>query len=941
MYKLSVDELDLLQRVEEKEELRPLFFQKVKGIKWFDALSEKGYFSPEANPKPVPAKEEGYVSIPYWLVVDYLVKTSKELTNDNIQYAEKFLKILVNVTNYAKENGFSNYHTWWEFAKIISEIPYQIIRSEIIDIVDYWLEDEYERDLIAKEIGCKWLPKLLSNNDDHAFLLSLKILGFLYKTVLLEKIIGGKIKRECVLRFNYYYAQKITKRVARLAGEKVGRDAIIVFDTQLRLVMRKKNNDAWSDLWQPAIEVHEQNKHWDDTENILVEAYRDSLSGYIRANIEEAYEYIKGMMSDEYQTIHRLAIHAISTNFRVFSSLIDELLDDRYLESNYRHEMWHLLNSNYQRFSETQKEETLSLIASITRTDNDGNLLEAATAFNKAIWLSAIKKHGKKEIRLYKENVAIAKTEPDHPDFSCYMTAGLVEDESPIPLEKLQAYSIEDLIEVLASYRDPGQFREPDIKELAKAFKEVVRIKSLSFYNQLNKFVKLDFIYIHTIIEAYREFWVEKKILPWNDIWPFLLRFCSTVIKQDRFWDPENSIKSGPFIANRHWIVSSISKLLEAGSKSDDHAFNEEYLDDAEKIIAFLLEKEEGSEYRVESDTVSISINSPRGHCLEALINLTLRSCRLSDKMNNKDHSDVWAHFQPLYDDELNRTDVDNPMYEFATLVTMYLENFLYMSEEWVLGNLSRIFDQEHYQKWLCAMQGYAYVRPVYKEIYQYLKRKGDFLKVLDDENVKNRIEKKVIKNIAIAYINDFESYSDDNSLINTLIVRNDYEELKHLIWFICSLREEYDKTIQEKEFELWIKILDTIDLSTKESKRIASQLCHWATFIDQIDDEKRDLLHKIAPYADEAYNADELLKSIAKLSEEQPFEAYVIWMKMLEGSSTDYPEEVIRQILFNLVSEGHEGLRRAKEVVSEYLKLGNDRPATWLKEIRSRHESC
>ena len=57
--------------------------------------------------------------------------------------------------------------------------------------------------------------------------------------------------------------------------------------------------------------------------------------------------------------------------------------------------------------------------------------------------------------------------------------------------------------------------------------------------------------------------------------------------------------------------------------------------------------------------------------------------------------------------------------------------------------------------------------------------------------------------------------------------------------------------------------------------------------------------------------------------------------MKLLEGSSPDYPEDAIRKILLNLVNEGNDGVRAAKEVVSEYLKSGNDRPAAWLNEIK------
>ena len=933
--KLSAKEEDLLQRVEEKEDLRPLFFRKVKGLKWFDSLSEKGYFNPAANPKPVEAKEKGYVNIPYWSAVDYLVKTAPELSNiENVEYAGKFLEILEAVTNYAKAQEFSNYRTWWQFSEIISQIPSKCIDLDQIDIVDYWLDDKYEGGLVSQIIGEKWLPKLLETSDKHGLQLASKLITLLYKVVIIEKEFGEKVNRESTLRFDHYHAQKITKKVAHLAGAKLGREAVLIFDSLLKHVLIELNSDSWSSLWHPAIEEHEQNKYKHDAENILVEAYRDSLSGYIGILPEEACEYTAGMLDEQFQTIRRLAIFIIDRNYFLFHNLTSRLLLEEYLHSNYRHEMWHFFEHNYQQFNADEKQKVLELIFNITRTDDKGNVHEGATAYSRAIWLAAIKNHGEKEARLYKENVEIGKTEPDHPDFSSYMSVGWSGHESPIPLEELQALSTEELIEVLGNYKDPGGFREPGIEGLAKTVNQLIKTAPLRYYSQLIKFSEIDLAYIYEIIEAYRDLWTEKSQLPWDDIWPCLFAFCSAIINQYRFWKLENAKDREHFVANRYWIVSGIGRLLEAGTKSDDHAFNEEYIQDAEDLISLLLNKEEGSEYKIESDAVSISINSPRGHCLEALINLTLRSCRLSDK-KNKDHSDVWTHYQPLYDAELERVDLPKPEYEFATLITNYLPNFLYMSRDWVFSNLFRIFDKEHYLKWLCAMQGYAYVGIVYQEIYQYLKEHGDFIKALDDENIKDRVEDKVIQNIAVAYINGFEKYSDENSLISILISRKDYTEISHLIWFIWTLRKKDDENLRSKVYELWPKILEVVDLSTKEGRKIASQLCHWSIFVDRLDNERRTLLLAIAPYSDEEHNSNELLKSIANISQNQPFEAYTIWIKMLEGASSDYPEEAVRKTLMNLVNQGHEGLRKARDIVSQYLKNGNERPATLLREIR------
>ena len=940
MSRLSAKEQDLLQRIADKEELRPLFFRKVKGLKWFDPLAKEGYFNPEENPKPVSAKEEGYVNIPYWLVVDYLVKTTPELAHDkNREYAEKFLQVLVDVTVYAKKNEISNYRTWWRFAEIISQIPYDSIPIEMIDIVDYWLDDKYERGLVASVIGKKWLPKLLQTNDPHSLQLAKRIIEFLFKIIFSDKY-GDKERQEALFRFDNYHAQKITESIATLAGEKLGLEVIKIFDAYLKNILKQLGNDLWSSFWQPAIEDHEQNKHRDDAGNILIQAYRDSINGYIHTNSDEATTYVKSMLESEYQTIERLAIYVISRKCHLFTDVIDILLDKKYLGSNYQHEMWHFLNKSYPKFSDLQKEKALKLISCITRQDDKGEIHKGASAYNKAIWLSAIKDHGDREAELYTENVEIAETEPDHPDFSSYMSVGWGGRESPKTLEELQALSIDELVQELENYKDPGGFDGPGLEGLVKVLKQLAKIEPLNFYLNLNKFINLDLAYIYEIIEAYRDLWAEKAKLPWDEIWGKLLDFCSIIIAQDRFWDPENSKQREAFVATRYWIVNSIGRLIEAGTKSDEHAFNEVHLSDAEKILAFLLNKEVGDGYKEDSDAVSISINSPRGHCLEALINLTLRSCRIAHKNNSKDHDGIWAHFQHYYDSELDRADSENPEYEFATLVTNHLPNFLYMSKKWTLENLSRIFDQNHYLKWLCAMQGYSYVGTIYPEIYNYLRKHGDLLKALDDENIRDRVEEKAIQNIAIAYISDFESFEKDNNLINVLITRNDQKEISHLIWFIWTLETKVDDKLKNKIYELWPKIQQNIDLSTKEGRRMASQLCYWAVFVEQIDEERRQLLLAIAPFSDESHNSYELLKSISEISKTQPFEAHEIWMKMLEGSTPDYPEEAVRKLFTNLLKKGPEGLQKARAAENEYLKKGNNRPTLWLREIKQEYLS-
>ena len=941
MNDLSVKELDLLQRIDEKEDLRPIFFQKVKGLKWFDALSERGYFKPENNPKPEPAKEKGFINIPFWQVTNYIVKTAPELSvKDNQESAKKFLQILFNVTKYSKEQGFSNYRTWFQFAEIIPHIPSENISLEHIDMIDYWLNDQYDDGLIAREVGEKWLPSLLENDDQHSLELAKVVLSILYKIIFQESLSGELFDHKAAFRFSCFHAREINKKLEKLVGKKLGKDAVQVLDLELNRILREQKYDSLSYLWQPAVEPHDQNKHRDDAENILVEAYRDSLTGFARSNPEEAFKYVTEMLGSEYQIIHRLAIYAISTNYVIFSNLVDSVLNDKFLGIGYQHEMWHFIQENYQEFTESQKLKTLALISGIKINDDKGKIHEVATAYRKASWFASIKDHGDKEAHEYHVNVEIARSEPEHPDFSSYISSVRGGPESPVSLEELAALSFEELINTLNKYEDAGSYFEPGLESLAKEFRQLIKADPLRYYLSLPKFSELDHAYIHALIEAYGDLRTEKANLPWDSIWHELLNFCSIVISQDRFWAPEKAEERDAFVANRHWIVSSIGRLVEEGTKSDDNAIPEDNLRRAEEIVGCLLEKKEGSEFKLDSEAVNVAINSPRGRCIEALINLTLRSCRLADKKNDKDHSLAWSHFQPYYDSEFDRADREKPEYEFATLVARYLPHFLYMSKDWVLANLGRIFDKNHHNKWLCAMQGYAYVGNVYEQIYDFLKEHGDFLKVLDDDNIQERVEERVIQNISIAYMYDFEDLSKDDSLIKILLQRGKYEELSHLIWSIRNLPVNDNENLKYKVYALWARLLNVLELDSKEGKKLASKLCHWATFVDRVNEKTQGLLYPIVPYADEEHNSYILLESIASISNAQPFEAFTLWIKLLKHSRADYPEEAIRQIFSNLVKDGPDGIRAAREIQDEYIKRGNERPSIWLEGIIKEQEN-
>ena len=276
MADLSIREKDLLERVQDKPELRPLFFRRVKGLKWFTALEESGYFEPSKIPPPRPAQETGYIDIPRWEALEYLVNTAPDLSSDQSPVqSRKFIDIIIQSTNYAKENKFGNYHVWWQFSEILRNIPSRFLSIEIVSAVDYWLSDRYDTNLLAENIGLRWLPSLLAESTELSLSISHALLDTLFKITFVDETVLQRTRRVAKLRFDSYHAQKILKKTAHTAGGRLGPRCVDVFHTNLVSVFKELKIDSWSALWQPAIEDHEQNAHHDDAENILVMGYRD------------------------------------------------------------------------------------------------------------------------------------------------------------------------------------------------------------------------------------------------------------------------------------------------------------------------------------------------------------------------------------------------------------------------------------------------------------------------------------------------------------------------------------------------------------------------------------------------------------------------------------------------------------------------------------------
>ena len=937
---------DVLQRIEDEPDLQSTFFQQVKGLEWFALLQEAGYFKPENLPQPKPSKQEGYITVPSWEIVSYLVITAPELVaKEGAPYCREFLSIIENATEYAKENSFSNYHVWRHFIKILPYIPDNLVNSKTIDAIGYWLKDEHDPGLVSRFIGEEWLPDLLNQQNNHAAYIANGLLSKLFRVSFTPDsyAING-IRRKAHFQFDGRWAKRIIEGIASKVGKRLGREGIAVFHNELIHVLKELKKDGRSSDWQPAIEEHDRNSFHDDAENILVAAYRDSLTEFIRSPSGETKEYIREMLDSEYITVQRIAIYCIGKERELYRELWDRIIDKEFFHRNYRHEIWHFLKLNYPFFRSKQKDKTLQIIHGKKEKNKNGNISERASACNRSTWFAAIQDHGDKEKNFYQKEVDIAGREPEHPDFSSYMVSGKVEifrPSSPYTKNELNGMEISNLVKELKSFKESGRWEEPSIAGLSQSFKDAISSYPLRYLKHLDKFKDLDLAYVHSIITGYSECWSEKAEIPWDDIWYHLLEYVSDIIGQKDFWSLGNIDAD-----NRDDVVKAISALIEAGARSDDYAFGERHHGKVRGILKCLLENQKSVPFdeRGDFDAVTIAINSPRGKCVEALINVALRHCRLADKKNDGNHTETWKEFQQYFDTELKRERDVN--YEFFALIPEYSRNFLYMSEDWFVKNLEDIFNQKNRKEWLCAMQGYAYLNGFVIEVYQHLKSRGHITCALDDKDLPQECSKRLIQDVTYSFLTNEEQLDDKNSLICILLSRRKSVEIHKIIHFIWSFRPEDREKIIPKIYKLWPRIqsiAQDIGFSSEGGQNLVSSLCCWIEFLDQIDDESEKWLLEIAPYVHFGHFSYDFLRDLARLSEQQPFEVNKILQAMIDGISEHThgflgSDTHIKVVFTNLISkEG--GIREAKDTASKFVEKGILEFSELLSEILYEQE--
>lgn len=935
MDELTPNQISAITRVTRKPELQPILFKEIKGLKWLMPLRDSGLLDPTNIPAPVNLKD-GQIQVLGWPVLEYIVSHATELNEKkNIASAQLVWDFIVDATTHAGKNNFENYRVWWQFSKIIRHIPLDIVRNGYKSTISNWLDSKFDRGLVFEEL-VDWFNQLLDKPSEYSTEITGVLLDVFLSVDAVEKSYDHS-KREAKLACASYKKDKLINDVVVGAFDKI-EGAKELTEARLKEMLDIDGGDGFSNIWRRAISNHTQNTHSTNDLNILLTAYRDGMEALLsNGDCEASNILINDLVKSEYQVIQRVGVYLANKDFCCLKDEAISIIID-FMDDHHRHEVWHFLNSHFKSFTSDARKHVYQNINTRFYDDVlDKALRLRRSAYAKSIWLSAIKDHEEKASTLYAECLELTNTEPEHPDFSSYITIGGFPDESPVEVEELvdmYKSDIGGMVSFLNEYKDSGNFRGPSLEGLIKTFSGFVISEKQSILSNLDRFLTLKPHYLHEIFNVYLRDLEDKSSIPLKYFWSKITEFSIKLFCGDEFWSYPDESEGGAFIGNKNWIVGTYARLIEYGAqeKSGDKELRVELLEDVKATLEEILKNQKGEIFDIESDPVSIAINSPKGRVVEAYLYLALFNVKKASESQKE-------AVKRSYTDELKfgvekAFDVENPEYEYLTLFANFYPNMVYLGDEWSASVLERVSNSVGSLAWVCAIHGFSYLN-FDKDIYDAVRKNDGFNKIYESPTLGDHVFDHYLRLAVIAWYHQKETLDDDNFIICKLLNGSNYEHLNRLVWILWHFRNESDVSrIKELVAEVLPRLIGVFDDPLKESRALASKMSFLSFYIDELDEEKKAWLLRIAPFSEEEYNSHYLLESLAKLSKRYPLETAEVWLAMIQNRSTEYSSDEIQTIFQNLVANGKNGIQKAKEVAGQYLRLGIQKPMDWLNEV-------
>jgi hypothetical protein len=876
---------------------------------FFDVLKDAGFFAPKKNPAPVPGEQENTIRIPFWAPLGYLKAVAAHAGAQNdMPLAAKVMNVVRDVSAWRDEKGKPrrNYHTNRTFTEILGLVPTNAVALSDIDLLGEWLDDPYERMLVAAALDEGALSHFLSSADPEDWKKAARVLYQV--TAITWRKDGDEDEPTPSSVVDDFWLGELLKHHAKQIGRKAGGEAAEFMVDRVREVFSTPMRRAYSNLFRPAIEDDAQNYQWRSVENRVIEGLRGVLLGWSEEDANSARGVIERMLKDDLQIIRRVGFYILSQRWASMRDLYIDVVGLG-LFSGHSHELYHLLQDHFAEMSSEQQTATVSAIETLPKLDygDDPERLRRQSQYR---WLSSINGKGCAPAdRRFAELNADPKVGKlsDHPDFDSYITGGWFgPGPTPYSPEELVALTRANaLVDKLNTYVPANDWRGLT-DGLTSALENAARTNPDIFLASLPQLLSAKPIYQHAVINGLKGAWEAKTNGNWVDGWKQLVTFFEQLVNDQHFWQQTEDMY-------QHWVVTVIADCLRAGTKEDEHAYDVSLLPRTQRIIACLLEHEPGADVAAE-DAMMQAINTPRGRIVEALYSQALRAARVGEQERGT-HRESWEAISPIFEAELAKC--KNVNYEFSTLSGTYLPQLQYLDREWINERVDQIFPATFEVNAVCALDGLAYASFT-QPVYEVLAEHGIIDRALRLELKGRNARGKLLERIGAAYLWGLERLDGERlTRLFSTATTDDLEVVTRVFWVVRGgdLKPEQ----RDRILAFWGRSLEWAQRQGQVPSRLLSTLSLLATYITKVGPDECRLLEAVAPHVHVGHEAYAFIAELLRLAPQDPEAITKVVGSMIGAHVPEYDyQDRLRSLLEFLSAHGQ---RDAVIVMSDRLR--------------------
>jgi len=932
--KLTPKEKAVLKLIERDKIVANYFFKKATDPKWLLYLKDKGFFSAEKAPGPEPAEKEGFYTIPYWNVLDYLERVSQKVNElGNEIYIDKLLEIIKEVTEYHKQTKrLDNYLIWSSFIRILSNLPTNKISMEIIDLIPVWLDSKFDTMLQAMEIMEKLFPKFLTDNPED-----------IQKA---EQIIWHltEIKKEYekkVLKVDIYLLQEFFKKHLNTIAEKCSIKLVNIFVERIKNIVSTEYEGTLNSLY----DYEEKNYLLRKPVELFTYVLSQILLIKTKKELKNVRQFLKSFFEESHPIFAKISLFVIGQNIETFKDLLWEVFEtkgERIFEGAtlfWGDELKKVLE-NLGPLDDNQKELLKEKIEEATRIYVQ--TLEEKDEKEKEKWKAIFKQMIYKALSYDKEFKTLhdAMKQITGLDVELHPAIGKTEiktgwGKSPLSVEKILEMDNAELAEYLIQFKTIDFWEGPTVEALAETLRTAVKTDPQKFTKNLDPFLKIGYLYVARILEGFQEALKENKPIDYEKIFNFIKMY----INQEKFWQDKFKVQSLKPITHR-WVITAFYFFLTEALKNKEYPLPERLFEKVEYIIHLMLQNLKIELDKVILDYPQYSINTPIGRIIEVYIKFVLKV--LGSSYDKKEV--IKNNFVETYKKLL-----ENRIIEAYTFFGMYFLNFYFhIDKDFTTKIVESLKPGE--ETWEAFIQGYLFIGRIHKDIYNLMRTHYKF--ALDYNFKDNLYREQLIQHISLAYLMGSESLNF-LSLFYKLIEKFNPDDINQIIRFFWGQRDylgensEENKQIKKRILDFWQFVYDKLKekgeehLSEKE-KEILSNTVELTVFVPELTEPYINWIKFSARYIKNPVTFSFFLDYLQKFMEigDKIQTAKNIGEILLKAPVFEYPEDKIKKFIKYLCeTEDKEVKNITQHICNNYFEKVQN--MNFLEEIKQICQKC